>query len=78
VRTFTALLSYDDPAVEDVVVTRVTQEDELPHVLDVKSATAPDGFVDVFELVDGEPVAPYAMYEFRHTRAADESALRMA
>lgn len=69
-RTFTALLSYDNPEVEDILVTRGTPSDALPRVIEVTSARAPAGSVDVFELVDGEPLAPFALYEFRHTRAA--------
>ncbi|NEN05822.1 hypothetical protein G3T36_08045 [Diaminobutyricibacter tongyongensis] len=68
-RAYTALLSYDNPEVEDIVVTRVAPEDVLPHVLAVTCATAADA-VDVFELIDGEPLAPFALYEFRHTRGA--------
>ena len=76
-RTFTALLRYDNPDVENSLVTRGTPDDTLPHVIEVTSATAPADSVDVFELIAGEPLAPFALYEFRHTRAshneADES-----
>lgn len=73
-RTFTALLSYDDPTVDNLVVTRATADDVVPHVLEVKSTVAPAGAVDVFELVDGEPLASLALYEFRHTRTANDGA----
>ncbi len=73
-RIFTALLVYDDPEIEDVLVTRGTQDDSLPRTIEVPSANAPVGWVDVFELVDGEPLSSFALYEFRHTRASDSTA----